>query len=176
MNEAAVAVVNRSMSEAPRPETVERDVCPFACLGLEVTFALDPQVLEQAYFTKQRHVHPDRLRISSLEARTEAERLSAEVNAAYQQLKDPLQRGLHVLMAHGESLPTAFTQDPELLMETLEWRQQLAEDPAQRATLQAQWAAELTHLAQAFAAQKWTDAARLLARLQYLHKTLKGHA
>jgi len=102
---------------------------PFATLGLEPCFEIDPQQLEQRYRDLQRVLHPDRHAGAPPAQRRVAVGRAVEVNEAYRLLRDDLERATALLELHGvttgERAPTPA--DPELLMEMMELREALAE-------------------------------------------------
>lgn len=94
----------------------------FALFNLERKFALDEAALHQRYLTLQREFHPDR----SSDNKIAMLQKSADINKAYQILKNPVSRAEHLLIA--EEKP-----NQELLMEAMEQREVLAEATTQSA-------------------------------------------
>lgn len=94
----------------------------FALFNLERAFALDEAALHQRYLALQREFHPDR----SPENKIAMLQKSADINKAYQILKNPVSRAEHLLIA--EEKP-----NQELLMEAMEQREALAEATTQSA-------------------------------------------
>ena len=151
----------------------------FARLGLGRGFDLDDGRLERNYVDFQRRLHPDRFaKRSALERRHSAEQ-TASLNEAYQVLKNPLSRALYLLSLEGVGLDGEggrTIDDPELLMESIETREALAE-AADTAAIEAIASANATavarcesDLAGAFAAGELAGAKRLTTRLRYLVK------
>lgn len=154
----------------------------FSCLGLPEQFDLDVAVLEKAYMAQQRAWHPDRW-----VGKPEAERLRAThaamaVNAAYQTLKDPLTRAVHLLALHGIHVNgenDTVKPNLALLEEIMDWRERLAESTDKTTVMaQAQDAAAtaLAAVAAAFANNDPMAAAHAALRLQYLRKLLEEGA
>jgi len=97
----------------------------FGLLGLPAQFDLDPAVIEAAFFEKSKQTHPDRFPAAE---RNRALIASREVNAAYKTLKDPVARAEYLLARAGVTIGGNEQVEPELLMEILELREELAEN------------------------------------------------
>jgi molecular chaperone HscB len=99
----------------------------FELFGLAPAYALEPQALEKSYREIQSRVHPDRYAHAGDAERRASLQWTTRVNEAYRTLKDPVQRGKHVLELHG--VDVAFetnTQMPtDFLMQQLELREEL---------------------------------------------------
>ena len=99
----------------------------FELFGLAPAYGLDKEVLEKAYRELQARVHPDRFAHAGDAERRASLQWTTRVNEAYRTLKDPVQRGRHLLELHG--VDVAFetnTQMPtEFLMRQLELREEL---------------------------------------------------
>ncbi len=87
---------------------------------------LDEAELERAYLAHSRAVHPDfHLNGSSADLETSLE-LSAEVNEAYNTLRDPFARADYLLGLEGGPTATDHRELPEgFLMEMLDLREQI---------------------------------------------------
>ncbi len=111
-------------------ETIRPQATPFALLGLEPTFDIDQKKMEFHYFCLQRELHPDRFVNKTAHEANGARMMSAWVNNAYSKLKDPILRAESLLRIMGLSIPgekDTSVQDPILLNEVMEWREELAE-------------------------------------------------
>ena len=99
----------------------------FARLGLPAALDLEPAALDRAYFTAQRQWHPDRFVGKPAEQRAKASVEAAALNDAYRTLKDPLSRAVYLAGLKGVEMPTdgKTIDDPELLMEAMEAREEL---------------------------------------------------
>jgi molecular chaperone HscB len=101
----------------------------FELFGLPVTFDLDVADLAARYRDLQRRFHPDRFASASGPERRLSLQLTAQVNAAFQTLKDPVARARYLLglqgIDTGEDTDTAM--DTAFLMEQMELRESLAE-------------------------------------------------
>ena len=99
----------------------------FELFGLKPAFALDAESLERSYREIQAQVHPDRFAHAGDAERRASLQWTTRVNEAYRTLKDPVQRGRHLLELQG--IDVAFdtnTQMPtEFLLRQLELREQL---------------------------------------------------
>src|ERR671923_2580592 len=99
----------------------------FELFGLAPAFALDDLALERAYREIQSQVHPDRFAHAGDAERRASLQWTTRVNEAYRTLKNPVQRGKHLLELHG--VDVAFetnTQMPsDFLMQQLELREEL---------------------------------------------------
>src|SRR5207244_2564162 len=99
----------------------------FELFGLEPVFALNADSLDSAYRDIQAKVHPDRFAHAGDAERRASLQWTTRVNEAYRTLKDPVQRGKHLLELHG--VDVAFetnTQMPtDFLMQQLELREEL---------------------------------------------------
>jgi molecular chaperone HscB len=100
----------------------------FDVLGLAPSLELDIGVLEQRYRDLQRQLHPDKFAQASSSERRSALTRAVSVNDAYRLLKDELKRA-ELIFARLRGEPgdsEEDTADPELLMEVMELREELA--------------------------------------------------
>ena len=99
----------------------------FARLGLPAALDLDAGLLDKAYFARQRQWHPDRFVGKPPAERAKASSEAAALNDAYRTLKDPLSRAVYLAALNGVELPGdgKTIDDPELLMEAMEAREEL---------------------------------------------------
>lgn len=89
----------------------------FALLNAPRRPWLDPDSLKQTFFTLSAEIHPDRVHhTGTAEKRTANERY-AELNAAYQCLREPRERLRHLLELELGAKPSDLTQVPEDLMD-----------------------------------------------------------
>lgn len=103
---------------------------PFVILSLELKYNIDLTKLEQSYFKAQLACHPDRFVGHSAVEQAKARDQSAVVNAAYQSLKDPVNRAAIIMKVNNIAVPGEgdnTTQNPEALMEAMELRERLGE-------------------------------------------------
>jgi molecular chaperone HscB len=143
---------------------------------------MDEEILEKAYREIQAQVHPDRFAHAGDAERRASLQWTTRVNEAYRTLKDPVQRGRHLLELHG--VDVAFetnTQMPtEFLMQQLELREELEaatgkKDPSRldrmRAGLSTSKKALEKEIAAAIDARKdYRGAAELVRKLMFLDR------
>lgn len=154
----------------------------FELFGLTPAFALESEALERSYRDIQSQVHPDRFAHAGDAERRASLQWTTRVNEAYRTLKDPVQRGKHILELHG--VDVAFetnTQMPtDFLMQQLELREELeaaihGKDASildrMRARLRSQKHTLENEIAQAIDARKdYPGAAQLVRKLMFLDK------
>jgi len=154
----------------------------FARLGVAPGFDLDLDRLEKQYLGFQRAMHPDRFVTKTAKERAIAESQAVAMNEAYETLKDPLRRAAYLLERAGRVAAVAKDQtvnDPELLMEAMEAREQLAEVETIAAleALQVEAGAKaidlIAQLSKAFAADDLDAANRAATRMKYWRKFLE---
>lgn len=100
----------------------------FDVLGLAPSLELDISLLEQRYRELQKQLHPDKfVQASSAERRQSLSR-AVSVNDAYRLLKDQLKRAelIYARLSGEKADDGQATAEPELLMEVMELREELA--------------------------------------------------
>jgi molecular chaperone HscB len=150
----------------------------FARLGLPAALDLEPASLDRAYFALQRQWHPDRFVAKPAEERARASVEAAALNDAYRTLKDPLSRAVYLAELKGVELPGdgKTIDDPELLMEAMEAREELHEAgttaavDALAAKAREDMNASLGRLRGLFLADDKPAIRKALLRLRYLDK------
>ena len=154
----------------------------FTRLGVPRTFDIDGDKVEKQYLGFQRVLHPDRFVAKSAKERAIAEAQAADMNLAYETLKDPLRRAAYLLKLAGRDAAVSQDQtvnDPELLMEAMEAREQLSEAAtvSEVEKLQVEAGAKaidlIAQLSRAFAAEDYDLADKLATRFKYLRKYLE---
>lgn len=154
----------------------------FELFGLAPAYALESDALDAAYRRIQSEVHPDRFAHAGDAERRASLQWTTRVNEAYRTLKDPVQRGRHLLELHG--VDVAFetnTQMPgDFLMQQLELREELesaagGKDPARldslRERLRSQKGDLEAEIGRAIDARKdYPGAAELVRKLMFLDK------
>ena len=108
----------------------------FERMGLQRSFDVDYVQLKKRYQDLQRASHPDLLAAAgsgdgvAAQGSAEAEVESAQINEGYAILADPLRRAEYLLALHGQPITEkdhGNTVDPSLLMEVMEWREEIEE-------------------------------------------------
>lgn len=99
----------------------------FAVLGLPARYDLDPAELERAFFERSKELHPDRFAAAPAAERVAALSRARALNDAYALLKRDASRAEYLLAREGVTIGDNERIDPELVMELLEEREQLAE-------------------------------------------------
>jgi molecular chaperone HscB len=150
----------------------------FARLGVPAALDLEPASLDKAYFTRQRQWHPDRFVARPADERARASAEAAALNDAYRTLKDPLSRALYLAGLKGVDFPDdgKTIDDPELLMEAMEAREELHEadttEAVERLAAKARDEMQngLSRLSGLFLADDKAAIRKALLRLRYLDK------
>jgi molecular chaperone HscB len=150
----------------------------FLRLGLPAMLELDAAALDKAYFARQRQWHPDRFVGKPAEERAKASAEAAALNEAYQTLKDPLGRAIYMAELKGIALPGdgKTIDDPDLLMEVMDAREELQEaSSVGEVDALAKFAREdleqaLAGLPRLFQANDKAAIRKVLLRLRYLDK------
>jgi molecular chaperone HscB len=99
----------------------------FDLFGIAPAYALESEALERSYREIQSRVHPDRFAHAGDAERRASLQWTTRVNEAYRTLKDPVQRGKHLLELHGVDVAfeTNTAMPPEFLMQQMELREAL---------------------------------------------------
>lgn len=98
----------------------------FELFGLPASFDIDTSALHAQYLAISRNIHPDQFVNQSPEASRLAMRLSAQVNRAYETLKEPFLRAEYLLESlGGKSAAEHKTVPAELLQEVMGLREEL---------------------------------------------------
>lgn len=90
---------------------------------------VDLASLKATWRRKQAETHPDRMHNKSEKEQAAAAIQSSLINKAYDTLRDPLSRACYLLEVNGSSAPSESDslEDPQLLMQVMELREQLEE-------------------------------------------------
>lgn len=92
---------------------------PYKLLGINPVFLISKADLDRAYYALQRATHPDK---SSPTSRMEAEISSAELNRAYQLLKNPVERAKALASLFGHKVEVQ-NNSQDILLEAMRWRE-----------------------------------------------------
>ncbi|NQV48091.1 MAG: Fe-S protein assembly co-chaperone HscB [Rhodospirillaceae bacterium] len=151
----------------------------FTRLGLDVSFEIDPGVLDSFYFNLQRGLHPDRFATRTPKEKVLSQAQATAINDAYETLKEPLKRADYLVHLKGMGVfPEGcnLVNDQTLLMESIELREALAEAETRHdvEVIAARAADDIAtcirQLSELFAADDIEGACRLTTRLKYLQK------
>lgn len=101
----------------------------FELFEIPQRFDVDIAELANRYRELQKTVHPDKFANAGEQQKLLAISKTAQVNDAYQTLKDPIRRAEHMLLLRGVDIDNESTtmKDSGFLMQQLEWREALAE-------------------------------------------------
>ncbi|MDG3087231.1 co-chaperone HscB [Vibrio hannami] len=101
----------------------------FELFGLPIQFKLDGSLLSTQFRELQKRFHPDNFSTASERDRLLAVQKAAQINDAYQVLKDPISRIEYILTLNGLELSheKQTVKDPMFLMEQMELREELEE-------------------------------------------------
>ena len=101
----------------------------FELFGLPSQFQLDGSLLSSQFRELQKRFHPDNFATGSERDRLMAVQKAAQINDAYQVLKNPISRAEYILAEQGVEIrgEQQTMQDPMFLMEQMELREELEE-------------------------------------------------
>ncbi|MEE1675592.1 co-chaperone HscB [Agarivorans aestuarii] len=101
----------------------------FELFSLLPSYQLDLSGLADSYRELQQQYHPDKFAAESSERQAQVMQKAAQINDAYQTLKDPLSRAQYLLSLQGLELggEQQTINDVTFLMSQMELREQLAE-------------------------------------------------
>lgn len=150
----------------------------FQLFDLPATFDLDVGTLLPRYRELQRQFHPDRFAAEPADRQREAVQKAADINTAFNSLKDPVARARHLLALAGHPLETesATVSDTDFLMAQMDLREQLeeAEDMDQLADLREEATEWLDNLGREFAIDHregdWSEAADTVRKMQFMSR------
>lgn len=101
----------------------------FQLFSLPEQYRLQRADLDVRYRELQRRMHPDRFASAGDRQRRLSVQQAAQINEAYETLKDPLRRGRYLLALRGVAMEEQQTthQDPEFLMQQMALREALGD-------------------------------------------------
>lgn len=156
----------------------------FELFDLPDHYELDSAALAAAYRQLQQQYHPDRFAAASEAERLDALQHASTINTAYQTLKDPLSRAEYLLALAGLDIrqEQQTMQDPEFLIQQLEWREELddlrsaadseAALPAFQQKVQHEAHVLELSLIQSLSASELHSSATLIRKLKFIRKLL----
>lgn len=154
----------------------------FELFNLPAAFSVDLSAISEHYRELQRTVHPDNFADASERERLLSVQKAAEINDAFQTLKDPILRAQYLLKLNGVELmgETQTIKDTSFLMQQMMLRESLEEvehasDPESAAMDFADELAGLTkalmqQMQQQLAEQQWQTAADSVRKLKFMKK------
>lgn len=154
----------------------------FELFGLPLQFQLDGSLLSSQFRDLQRQFHPDKFAIASERDRLLAVQKAAQINDAYQVLKNPISRAEYLLVQHGEDIrgEQQTMQDPMFLMEQMELREELegiadSSDPedalfAFEGKVSKMYKQQLSAIQQELESEAWLEAADRVRKLKFIAK------
>lgn len=101
----------------------------FELFGLPIQYELDGSLISSKFRDLQRTFHPDNFATASERDRLLSVQKAAQINDAYQVLKQPIARAEYILLLNGFDIKgeQRTLQDPLFLMEQMELREELEE-------------------------------------------------
>ncbi|KWU00798.1 cobalamin 5'-phosphate synthase [Vibrio toranzoniae] len=154
----------------------------FELFGLPLQFQLDGSLLSSQFRDLQRQFHPDKFATASERDRLLAVQKAAQINDAYQVLKNPISRAEYLLIQHGEDIrgEQQTMQDPMFLMEQMDLREEL-EDIADSSNpedallafegkVSKMYKQQLSAIQQELDSEAWLEAADRVRKLKFIAK------
>ncbi|WP_261885293.1 co-chaperone HscB [Vibrio pomeroyi] len=154
----------------------------FELFGLPLQFQLDGSLLSSQFRDLQRQFHPDKFATASERDRLLAVQKAAQINDAYQVLKNPISRAEYLLVQYGEDIrgEQQTMQDPMFLMEQMELREELEDiadssDPedalfAFEGKVSKMYKQQLSAIQQELDSEAWLEAADRVRKLKFIAK------
>lgn len=154
----------------------------FKLLGLPNQFELDGGLLSAQFLELQKRFHPDNFATSSERDRLLSVQKAAQINDAYQTLKNPVTRAEYILSEQGHDIRGEQTtmQDPMFLMQQMELREDLEDllsssDPESALfdfseNVSAMRKTQLAELKQQLESELWQEAAQSVRKLKFIDK------
>ena len=147
----------------------------FELFGLPLQFQLDGSLLSSQFRDLQRQFHPDNFATASERDRLLAVQKAAQINDAYQVLKNPISRAEYLLVQHGEDI-----RGEQQTMEQMELREELEDiadssDPedalfAFEGKVSKMYKQQLSAIQQELDSQAWLEAADRVRKLKFIAK------
>jgi molecular chaperone HscB len=162
---------------------VDFDTDFFTLFDLPQQFNVDPQQLRNTYRNLQKKYHPDRYANASGQEQRMALQYAAYINEGLEVLGAPVKRAIYLLGLAGIDFKSDnLANDPQFLMQQIEWREELAElpgtaDPAanlERFIAEAE-AYQITYenrFDQAMIAKDYGCVLPLISKMQFVSKLL----
>ncbi|AUI85394.1 co-chaperone HscB [Vibrio azureus] len=154
----------------------------FELFGLPSQFKLDGGLLSSQFRELQKRFHPDNFATASERDRLMAVQQAAQINDAYQVLKQPISRAEYLLAENGVEIrgEQQTMQDPMFLMEQMELREELEDiadssDPESAlfdfdAKVSKMYKQHLAMVEQELDQSLWVEAADRVRKLKFIAK------
>ncbi|MCG7498596.1 co-chaperone HscB [Vibrio sp. Of7-15] len=154
----------------------------FELFGLPFQFELDGSLLSTQFRELQRRFHPDNYATASERDRLLAVQKAAQINDAYQTLKDPIARAEYLLSEQGFDIrgEQKTLQDPMFLMQQMELREALEDIPSSRdpeqalfdfdGSVSAMYKTQLAELTEQLNQSQWDVATDSVRKLKFVTK------
>ncbi|WP_434359084.1 co-chaperone HscB [Parasalinivibrio latis] len=154
----------------------------FELFGLPFQFELDGSSLSSTYRELQRKFHPDNFATAGEREKLEAVQRAAQINDAFQTLKDPVRRAEYMLAENQVDIRAEqqTMQDPEFLMQQMMLREELEEisDSTDAedmlfdfdGRIQVMFKSLVSELKASLDGQAWDDAAVIVRKLKFVVK------
>ncbi|MGL5336753.1 MAG: Fe-S protein assembly co-chaperone HscB [Enterovibrio sp.] len=154
----------------------------FELFDFEPQFELDAAVLSTRFHELQRRFHPDNFVQETPLKQRQASQYSAQINDAYQTLRDPLLRAIYLLSLTNIDLSNQRSfSDNDFLFKQLAFREQLEVAASQRneaglhslsEIVNAQYQALLKKVGEKLQQKEWDHALQLVQQGQFIKKLL----
>ncbi|KAB2825231.1 co-chaperone HscB [Aliivibrio sp. S4TY2] len=154
----------------------------FELFGLPNQFQLDGSLLSLQFRELQKRFHPDNFATASERDRLLSIQKAAQINDAYQTLKNPVTRAEYMLSEQGHDIRGEQTtmQDPVFLMQQMELREELESLPSSSDPESALFdfaenvsvmrKEQLGLLQQQLESEIWQEAAQSVRKLKFIDK------
>ncbi|WP_063652228.1 co-chaperone HscB [Aliivibrio fischeri] len=154
----------------------------FELFGLPNQFELDGGLLSLQFRELQKRFHPDNFATSSERDRLLSIQKAAQINDAYQTLKNPVLRAEYILSEQGHDIRGEQTtmQDPMFLMQQMELREELESLPSSSdpesalfdfaENVTAMRKSQLVQLQELLKNEAWIEAAQSVRKLKFIEK------
>lgn len=152
----------------------------FELFDFEPQFELDAAVLSSRFHQLQRRFHPDNFVQETSAKQRQASQYSAQINDAYQTLRDPLLRAVYMLSLTDLELQNHRTfSDSDFLIKQLWFREQLELAACERnetrlhalsGEVNVQYQALLKKVGEKLQQKEWDEALQLVQQGQFIKK------
>ncbi|EAS44387.1 co-chaperone HscB [Photobacterium profundum] len=154
----------------------------FELFRLPFQFELDGGLLSTQFRELQRRFHPDNFATASERDRLMSVQKAAQINDAFQTLKNPISRAEYMLSEQDMDIrgEQKTLQDPEFLMQQMELREELedisdASDPESalfdfEQQITVLYKSQLSTLEQLLNQEDWEEAADAVRKLKFIDK------